>query len=67
MTPDYVICLECESPCYVFEWEDDVLKEAVCTVCGNDDPAQFGTEEEIDDLSMDHRFWKGAGGPDGSG
>lgn len=59
MTPEYVICLECESPCYVFEWQDDVIKEAVCVACGNDDPAQFGTEDEVENLAMDARFWKG--------
>ena len=21
-SPEYLICLECETPCYVFEWED---------------------------------------------
>ncbi|HSL19441.1 MAG TPA: hypothetical protein VLB51_16165 [Methylomirabilota bacterium] len=56
MTPDYVICLECESPTYVFEWRDDKIKEAVCEVCGNDDPQQFATEDEYEDLSLDRRF-----------
>jgi hypothetical protein len=58
MTPDYLICLECETPCYVFEWDDDKVKEAICTVCGNDEPAQFTTEEEYEELSMDPRFSK---------
>jgi len=56
MTPDYLICLECETPTYVFEWRDDTIKEAVCSVCGNDDPQQFATEDEYEDLSMDARF-----------
>lgn len=56
MTPDYLICLECESPTYVFEWRDDKIKEAVCEVCGNDDPQQFATEDEYEDLSLDRRF-----------
>ena len=64
MTPDYIICLECESPCYVFEWQDDAIKEAMCTVCGNDDPAQFSTEGELEDLAMDARFWKSLGSGD---
>ena len=55
-SPDYMICLECESPTYVFEWAADKLQEAVCTVCGNDDLAQFATEEEFEALSMDERF-----------
>jgi len=51
--PDYLICLNCETPCYVFEWADDRLTEAYCQVCGNDDPEQFATEEEFDALSRD--------------
>ncbi|QQR75431.1 MAG: hypothetical protein IPJ17_07620 [Holophagales bacterium] len=50
-SPDYLICLNCETPCYVFEWEEDQLTEALCQVCGNDDPEQFATEEEFDALS----------------
>ena len=56
MTPDYVLCLECESPCYVFEWKEGKVTEALCTVCANDDPAQFATEDEYEALSMDTRF-----------
>lgn len=51
--PDYLICLECESPCYTFEWSDGKVVEILCTRCGNDDPAQFLTEEEFDTLSED--------------
>ncbi len=54
--PDYLICLECESPVYVFEWEDGKVKEAVCTVCGNEDPTQFVTESELEELAMDRRY-----------
>jgi hypothetical protein len=50
-SPDYLICLNCEAPCYVFEWEEDKLTEALCQTCGNDDPEQFATEEEFDALS----------------
>ena len=56
MTPDYLICLECESPVYVFEWKEGVTKEAICEMCGNDDPTQFATEDEYEDLSLDRRF-----------
>ena len=56
MTPDYLICLECETPTYVFEWKDDKAKEATCTMCGNDDPDQFATEEAYEELSLDPRF-----------
>jgi len=56
MTPDYVICLECESPIYVFEWKGGIIKEAICEICGNEDPQQFATEDEYEDLSLDARF-----------
>ena len=56
MTPDYLICLECESPVYIFEWKSGKVTEAMCTVCSNDDPAQFATEEEYEALAMDKRF-----------
>jgi translation initiation factor 2 beta subunit (eIF-2beta)/eIF-5 len=49
--PEYLICLECETPTYVFEWEDGRLLEAHCPVCGNDDPASFASEEELEELA----------------
>ena len=58
MTPDYLLCLECESPCYIFEYKDDKLIEVLCDVCGNEDPAQFATEEDYEALAMDDRFSK---------
>lgn len=50
-SPEYLICLNCETPCYVFEWEENKVSEALCQTCGNDDPEQFATEEEFDALS----------------
>jgi hypothetical protein len=58
MTPDYIICLECETPNYVFEWHGDKVKEALCDTCGNEDPTQFATEEEYEELALDPRFSK---------
>lgn len=49
--PEYVVCLECESPVYVFEWRNGRLTEALCGACGNDDPALFVTEEQLEELS----------------
>jgi hypothetical protein len=57
MTPDYLICLECEAPTYIFEWRDGVLLEALCPLCGNDDPSQFITESDYEEMSMDERYW----------
>ena len=56
MNPDYLICLECENPLYVFEWKEGVTKEAICEVCGNEDVQQFATESEYEDLSLDRRY-----------
>ena len=50
-SPEYLICLDCETPCYVFEWEDGELKEALCQACGNDDPDQFALPEDYDEMS----------------
>lgn len=50
-TPDFVICLECETPCYEFEWKNGVLIEAMCQSCGNEETDQFATEEEIEAMS----------------
>jgi hypothetical protein len=51
--PDFLICLNCETPCYVFEWTDEGVTEALCQTCGNDEPDQFVTEEEFDAMAED--------------
>lgn len=60
-SPEYVLCLECETPCYVFDWRDGKIIEALCTTCSNDDPSQFATEEEYEALSMGYRPERGSG------
>jgi hypothetical protein len=50
-SPDYLICLNCESPCYTFEWGDEGVEEAFCTVCGNDEADQFVTEDDFDAIA----------------
>jgi len=50
--PEYLICLECETPVYVFEWRDGRPTEVVCPVCGNDDPAAFATEDDMEEMSQ---------------
>ncbi|HET7451559.1 MAG TPA: hypothetical protein VFL12_02365 [Thermoanaerobaculia bacterium] len=42
---DYLICKECQTPCYVFETEAGTILEAQCMVCGNEDPLRFGIGE----------------------
>jgi hypothetical protein len=48
--PEYLICLNCETPCYTFEFHNGKLKEAMCMVCANDEVDTFATEEEFDAL-----------------
>lgn len=48
-SPDYLICLNCESQCYTFEWTSAKgASETLCLTCGNDEVDQFVTEEEFD-------------------
>ncbi len=49
--PDYVICLECETPVYAFEWADGHVVEVTCPICGNEDSASFATEDELDEMA----------------
>ncbi|HXO22591.1 MAG TPA: hypothetical protein VOA87_21930 [Thermoanaerobaculia bacterium] len=48
--PEYLVCLDCETPCYVFEWQAGKLAEVLCPVCGNDDLEQFARPEDVEDL-----------------
>ena len=49
---EYLICLDCESPCYEFEYKDGKIVEILCEVCGNDQTDQFATSEEADALGL---------------
>lgn len=51
--PEYLICLNCETPCYVFEWNEEEITEAICEVCGNDEPEQFLTPDDYDALTSE--------------
>ena len=46
--PEYLICINCETPCYVFEWKDNQVIEVMCEVCGAEEPEAFTTEEEYE-------------------
>jgi len=48
--PEYLICLNCEAPSYVFEWKDDEVTEAICELCGSEEVDQFLTQEDFDAL-----------------
>lgn len=47
-SPEYLVCLECETPCYEFEWEDGKISEVLCVSCGSDDPEQFALPEDVE-------------------
>ena len=49
--PDYLICMNCEAPCYTFEWHKDEVTEVLCEACGNEDPDEFATAEELEAMS----------------
>jgi translation initiation factor 2 beta subunit (eIF-2beta)/eIF-5 len=48
--PEFLICLQCETPTYQFEWEDGKVTVVMCTACGTDDPSDFVTEGELEEL-----------------
>ena len=43
---DYLICQNCATPSYVFEMDGGQITEALCLVCGNDEPSQFNRGED---------------------
>jgi translation initiation factor 2 beta subunit (eIF-2beta)/eIF-5 len=47
--PEFLICLNCETPTYVFEYQEEKLVSVLCQACGNDDPSEFMTESELDE------------------
>lgn len=46
--PDYLICRECETPCYSFEWDPmrAFVRSAFCEMCGNDNSEAFKVPDE---------------------
>ena len=49
--PEYLICLECETPCYVFEWQGEKVIEIQCLACGNEAIDSFATPEEMEEMA----------------
>lgn len=47
--PEYVICLNCETPVYDVEWKEGKIISAMCPQCGNDDPMEFMTETDLEE------------------
>jgi translation initiation factor 2 beta subunit (eIF-2beta)/eIF-5 len=49
--PEFLICLNCETPTYNFEWIADRVSSVLCESCGNDEPTEFMSEAEFDEYS----------------
>ena len=50
--PEYLICMQCETPTYQFEYDNKgQLTTVICTACGSDDPSEFMTENELEEMS----------------
>ncbi len=49
--PEYLICIDCETPCYIFEFKGGEITSALCEACGADDPDGFATEEGFDAMT----------------
>jgi len=49
--PEYLVCLNCDTPTYVFEWENGKLTSALCQTCGNDNLDEFMSDVEYDEQS----------------
>lgn len=45
---EYIECKNCETPCYTFEIDQGrgLIVQALCVLCGNDDPSDFFVPEE---------------------
>ncbi|MEM6792972.1 MAG: hypothetical protein AAF725_03270 [Acidobacteriota bacterium] len=52
--PEYLICINCETPCYTFEWRVKLV-EAMCLACGNEDLDEFVTEEDFEAITSSDR------------
>ncbi len=49
--PEYLVCINCETPCYTFEWAESVVTEVMCMSCGADEPDEFTTEDEFEAMT----------------
>lgn len=44
--PDFLVCLVCDTPTYIFEYKDDKVVSGICSTCGNEDKSEFITDKE---------------------
>ncbi len=45
---EFLECKACDSPCYTFQIDPrrGVIVQALCAICGNDDPSEFKIPDE---------------------
>ena len=45
---DFLECKACDSPCYTFQIDQErgSIVQALCAVCGNDDPSEFRVPDD---------------------
>ena len=46
---EYLICRQCNTPCYDFQMDRGRVIEAFCSICGNDDVILFTLTEDEDE------------------
>ena len=51
---DYLVCQNCDTPCYVFELDPkgEKVVSAYCLVCGNDNDEEFKIPD-LEDMEPD--------------
>lgn len=49
-SPEYLICVECETPCYDFEFKSGKVVEVLCAACGNEELDQFLSQGDYEEL-----------------
>jgi hypothetical protein len=49
--PDFLVCLVCDTPTYLFEYADEKIVSATCSTCGNDERSEFITDLEYEEGS----------------
>ena len=49
--PEFLICIQCDTPTYDFEFNLDKVTAVLCATCGNDDVKEFMTEAEYEEES----------------
>ena len=45
--PEYFVCANCDTPCYVFETDEQgKVVSAYCSACGNDESKEFWAADD---------------------